>query len=158
MLVLLFARIAKKRRRKRVKGKIYKTTDGYLGDKAVNKKPRHVVVVEQRKKDGAVAVSKIYGADDKNDKHVIDDLLLKPKDHKALTKDSYVGTRVYFGVKRNNEYTPINTRDFDSTDDKLTKSEMKKVNKQKGGKAKKNRKTYRNTRRKWENGFKSKKK
>ena len=49
--------------------KIYKTTDGYLGGDSKNKKPRHVVVVDQRVDDGALAVSKIHSKEGKKEKN-----------------------------------------------------------------------------------------
>ncbi len=137
-------------------GKIYKTTDGYLSDNPTNKKKRNVVVVEQRKKDGAVAVSKIRSKKGNNGKNYVDGLTLSPTEHKGITKPSVVETRVIFGVKRKGEHTPILRKDLTATKDKLTRREMRKVNKQKGGKTKQNKQTYRNTRRKWKNGFKKK--
>ncbi len=157
ILILVFViRRAIKKRRKSVKGRIYKTTDGYFADNPKNKKKRNVVVIEQRKKDGAIAVSKIFGADEKSGDYYIDDLELKPSEHSSLTKNSLVERRVKFGVKRNGSHTPIYIRDLKPTTDKLTKKEMKKINKQKGGKTANNRKTYRKTRSDWKQGFKNK--
>lgn len=158
LIVAFVIRRTVKKKRKDEKGRIYKTTDGYLADNPKNKKKRNVVVVEQRKKDGAIAVSKIFGADEKSGDFYIDDLELKPSEHSSLTKNSLVERRVKFGVKRNGNHTPIYIRDLKPTNDKLTKKEMRKVNKQKGGKTQQNRKTYRNTRRQWKQGFKKKSK
>lgn len=158
ILIVIFAiRRTVKKKRKSEKGRIYKTTDGYFADNPKNKKKRNVVVVEQRKKDGAIAVSKIFGADEKSGDFYIDDLELKPSEHSSLTKNSLVERRVKFGVKRNGKYTPISRKDLTATSDRLTKSEMKKLNKQKGGKTVKNKRTYRNTRKQWKQGFKKRK-
>ena len=159
ILIVIFAiRRKVKKKRKSEKVRIYKTTDGYFADNPKNKKKRNVVVVEQRKKDGAIAVSKIFGADEKSGDFYIDDLELKPSEHSSLTKNSLVERRVKFGVKRNGNHTPIYIRDLKPTNDKLTKKEMRKVNKQKGGKTVKNRRTYRSTRSNWKQGFKNKNK
>lgn len=134
-------------------GKIYKTTDGYLSNNPANKKKRNVVVVEQRKKDGAVAVSKIRSKKGNNEKNYVDGLTLLPTEHKGITKPSVVETRVIFGVKRGGKHTPIFASDIEKTRDRLTKKEMRKLNKQKGGKSTQNRRTFRKTRKKWRNGF-----
>lgn len=156
ILIVFFAiRRTVKKKRKSEKGRIYKTTDGYFADNPKNKKKRNVVVVEQRKKDGAIAVSKIFGADEKSGDFYINDLELNPSEHSSLTKNSLVERRVKFGVKRNGRHTPIYIRDLKPTTDKLTKKEMRKINKQKGGKTATNKKTYQRTRRDWKQGFKN---
>ena len=56
-----------KRKKKSSVGKIYKTTDGNLGNQSPkNRKPRNVVAVEQRKSDGAIAVAKIRKKENRN--------------------------------------------------------------------------------------------
>lgn len=148
-----------KKKRKSAIGKIYKTTDGFLSDNPKNRKKRNVVAVEQRKFDGAIAVCKVFGKDEKKTgDFYVDNLTLSPKDHPTLTKDSLVERRVTWGVKRNGKHEPIYRKNLVFTNDRLTKQEYKSFKKQIGGKTQKNRKTYRNTRRKWKNGFKSKRK
>ncbi len=65
-------------------GKIYKTTDGNLGGDKTNTKPRRVIAVEQRKTDGAIAVTKIHkkeGKDPKDRSRYIQDVELDPRKH-----------------------------------------------------------------------------
>lgn len=140
--------------------KIYKTTDGYLGGDSKNKKPRHVVVVDQRKDDGALAVSKIHSKEGKKDDCHIKHLTLKPKKHESLTKPSAVEHRVIVGVKEpgTKKYKPINSRDMQKTNDRVTNREYKKIKRGLGGKTRANRTTAKNTLAKWHNHFKDTKK
>lgn len=147
-----------KKKRKSAIGKIYKTTDGFLSDNPKNRKKRNVVAVEQRKFDGAIAVCKVFGKDEKKTgDFYVDNLTLSPKDHPTLTKDSLVERRVTWGVKRNGKHKPIYIRELKNTNDKLTKKEFKLVRRQAGGKTSKNKQTYKKTYRKWKSGFKKKK-
>lgn len=64
-------KITKKPTKKKTAVKqIYKTTDGYLSNKPAIKKPRNVAAIEQRKKDGAVAVVKISSKEGKEKRSV----------------------------------------------------------------------------------------
>ncbi|MCM1289309.1 MAG: hypothetical protein NC132_01470 [Corallococcus sp.] len=140
-------------------GKIYKTTDGALrGKPLLDTKKRAVVVTQRRRKDGALGVNKIHKLEGRNpqDKVYIQDLVLSPKDHPSLTKESIVEKRTLWGKNKNS--TPIYKGDLTPTADKLTRKEYKKVRKGLGGQTKKNKKTYKRTLRNWQNGFKNKKK
>ncbi len=158
LAVVIVCAVVKKKRKSAV-GKIYKTTDGFLSDNPKNRKKRNVVAVEQRKLDGAIAVCKVFGKDEKKTgDFYVDNLTLSPKDHPALTKDSLVERRVTWGVKRNGKHKAIFIRELKDTNDKLTKREFQLVKRQAGGKTSKHKQTYRNTRRKWKSGFNKKKK
>ena len=139
---------------------IYKTTDGYLGGDSKNKKPRHVVVVDQRVDDGALAVSKIHSKEGKKGDCHIKHLTLKPKKHESLTKPSAVEHRVIVGVKEpgTKKYKPINSRDMQKMNDKVTNCEYKKIKRGLGGKTRTNRITAKNTLAKWHDHFKGMKK
>lgn len=136
-------------------GKIFITTDGYFNNKPHIKKPRRVVAVQQRKDDGAVAVSKIYSKEEKKGTAYINDLILSPKNHTSLDKESLVGSQVIFGVKlKNGKFKALQSRDFNETNDKLTKKELKTVQKNVQNNTKQHRKTYKSTVKKWRNHFK----
>ena len=139
---------------------IYKTTDGYLSGNARNKKPRHVVVVDQRVDDGALAVSKIHSKEGKKGDWHIKHLTLKPKKHESLTKPSAVEHRVIVGVKEpgTKRYKPIKSRDMQKTNDRVTNCEYKRIKRGLGGKTRANRTTAKNTLAKWHNHFKGTKK
>ena len=68
--------------------KIMKTTDGYFTGKAIIRKPRRVIVVDQRKSDGAIAVSKIYSQKGKSGNSYVQGFTLSPKAHSSLTETS----------------------------------------------------------------------
>ena len=57
-------------RKKNYKGKILKTSDGYLRGSILKYKNRLIVVINQRK-DGAIAVSKIHSIEGKNSTPVV---------------------------------------------------------------------------------------
>ena len=65
----------------------------------------------------------------KEGKNYIPDLVLKPKKHSALKKDSIVGRQVIVGVKQGNGKPPksIYPGDLEKTQDKLTDKELKKI-------------------------------
>lgn len=100
--------------RKKDVGKIYTTTDGYFADNPRNKKKRHVVVVDQRRSDGAVAVSKLHSQKEGR-KGCINNLVLSPQKHETLTKDTVVERRVIHGVKRNGKHKPIYRNELTGT-------------------------------------------
>ncbi len=136
---------------------IYKTTDGYLSNKPAIKKPRNVAAIEQRKKDGAVAVVKISskaGKEKKVGKTFIPKVELTPDKHSALTETSIVSRQVIVGVKDGDTFKPILTRDLKSTGDKLTRKELKAIRKAVQNDTKQHRKTYKKKIKKWRKGFK----
>lgn len=143
-------------RRKQV-GKIYKTTDGYFANNPKNKKTRHVVVVDQRSFDGAIAVAKIHSKKEGR-KGCIDNIVLSPKKHKVLKQNSVVERRVIHGIKRNNKFQPIYRRELTGTKSKLGFVEFAKLRRELGGRTQKEKNVYRSTRRKWHKGFSNKKK
>lgn len=136
------------------KKKIFTTTDGFLSNNKRNKKKRRVVVVEQRKSDGALAVSKIHSKEGKDEKNCVDNLILSPNKHNSLIEDSIVETRVIFGIKEDDAYKPIYQGDMVETNDSLSFTEFQKLKKEAGGKTKKNKKTYKNTLKRWKKRFK----
>lgn len=136
-------------------GKIYTTTDGYFADNKRNKKKRHVVVVDQRNMDGAIAVSKLHSQKD-GQKGCIDNLVLSPKKHSALSTNTVVERRVIHGVKRDGQYKAIYKNDFSETKSRLNLFEFFRVKRGSGGRTRHEKNIYRKTRRKWHNGFKRK--
>lgn len=142
-----------------VVGKIFKTTDGFFGKRTDIKKPRNVAVVEQRKDDGAVAVVKVHsksGKEEKIGKTFIPNLVLKPEEHPALTKESIVNRQVIVGVSRNGATKPrsIFPEDFQGTGDALTSEELKKVQEEVHNDEPQHRETYRKKMEKWRKHFK----
>ncbi|MBQ2714855.1 MAG: hypothetical protein IJF76_04410 [Clostridia bacterium] len=136
-------------------GKIYKTTDGFFNDKPHIKKPRRVVAVQQRKDDGALAVSKIYSKEEKKGTAYIEGLILYPEDHPSLDKESIVGSSVIFGVKKKDgTFKAIYKSDIIESNDKLTQKEIKTVQRKVQRDTKQHRKTYKSTVKKWKNHFK----
>ena len=130
--------------------KIYKTTDGYFTQNPKIKKKRRVAVIDQRKKDGALAVTKIYSKEGKSGKAYIDKPVLKPEKHSSLTQDSIVGRQVIIGTKnKEKEFQTIQARDLEPTDDKLTKKEHRSIKKAVHNDTKEHRKTYKEKMRKW---------
>lgn len=147
----------KKSKQKSSVGKIYKTTDGNLGGDKSNKKPRKVIAIEQRKSDGAIAVTKIHkkeGKDPKDRSRYIQDVELDPRKHPSLKEPSIVEKRAIFGRKDETGYKPIHERDLDDTGDKLKGKELRKVRKGIQNDDPKHRKTYNKTKRRWKKGFK----
>lgn len=156
VLILILAVVLFRKYRKPDVGKIYQTTDGFLASNPINKKKRHVAVVDQRD-DQAVAVVKIYSKKGKDGNHCIQKVVLKPEKHKSLTEDSLVGQRVIIGIKNKDGYQAINTRDLNSTGDKLTKIEYQKIKKELGGPERKNHKSTKKKLKQWQNHFGNKK-
>ena len=115
--------------KKRYVGKIYKTTDGYFTGSDHIKKPRRVAVIHQRKDDKAVAVVKLRSKKDKISNYYIPKLILKPKNHPSLTKDSIVENNIIVGKKEDESYKAIYTSDFIDLNDKLTGRELRKIKK-----------------------------
>ena len=145
-------------------GRIYKTTDGYLSGRSDIKKPRNIAAIEQRKDDGALAVVKVYSRKGKEQKlkegkNYIPKLVLKPKKHATLKKDSIVGRQVIVGVKQGNGKPPksIFPGDLEKTQDKLTKKELKKIQAEVHNDTRKHRKTYKKKMKAWNKHFKNKK-
>lgn len=140
-------------RKKNYKGKILKTSDGYLRGSILKYKNRLIVVINQRK-DGAIAVSKIHSIEGKNSKDLLDKVVLKPSKHKSLTKDSSIETHVIWGRKVNEKYVPFNIDNFLDTKDRLSNFELLKLELNRKTKNRKNYKTYKRTKKKWNNHFK----
>lgn len=162
LIIILLPSGKKKRKGKRAVGKIYKTTDGFIGGKPQIKKPRNVAVISQRKDDNAVAVVKIYSKKGKEEKQkegktYIPDLILSPKKHKSLTEDSIVGREVFFGAKnQDKQYYYFRENDFEATNDKLTKSELNSIKKGVHNDSSQHRKTYERKLNNWQEHFKNK--
>lgn len=157
VVIGILVAVHRHRRKRSAKGKIFKTTDGFLGNYPTNKKSRRVAAVDQRKTDGAVAVVKIYkkrGKEEKIGKTYIPDLELTPEKHSSLTEVSIVGRQVIFGVREGDTFRPILTRNLEATGDKLTRGELRKIQKEVQNYCKRYRKTYERKRRKWHKGFK----
>ena len=140
-------------KRKKSVGKIYKTTDGYLTNHPIKKKPRRVAAIDQRVDDGALAVVKIYSKKEKDGKYRVKKLVLKPEKHKSLTVDSEVGTQVIIGYKDGDTYRALYASDMVDTGDKLKRQELKKVKRQAGGTDKKLRQTNKRKMRRWKKHF-----
>ncbi len=141
--------------------KLYLTTDGFFTNRPDIRKERMVAEVLRRNSDGAIAVVKIYSKDGKEEKigkTFIPDLVLKPKEHPSLTKDSIVGREVFFGVKKQDgSYNAIYSADFRPSEDRLTLSELEKILSEVHNDTPQHRQTYENKRKKWENHFKDEK-
>lgn len=138
-------------------GKIYKTTDGNLGGDRTNTKSRSVIAIQQRRSDGAVAVTKVHSKKGKNPSDrskYIQGIELTPKKHPALKKPSIVEKRAIFGQKEGKTYKPIRIRDLEDTGDKLKGKELRKVRKGIQNDTKDHRKTYKKTVKRWKKRFK----
>lgn len=147
-------RSSTKKKRRSKKGdvrKIYKTTDGYFTKNPNIKKKRRIAVIDQRRKDGALAVAKIYSKKGKSGKAYVNDVVLKPEKHSSLTEDSVVGSQVIIGTKGKGKknYQTIQSRDLEPTGDKLTKKEHRAVKKAVHNDTRAHRKTYKKKMRKW---------
>lgn len=136
--------------------KIYETTDGYFTQNPNITKRRRVAVLKQRKDDGALAVTKIYSQDEKKvGEQYIEKLVLSPKKHKSLNKNSIVGSKAIVGTKdKEGNYKTIQSRDFEETGDKLTKKEHRIIMDNLGGGNEKHKQTNKNLLENWENHFK----
>ena len=121
-------------------------------------KPRRVAVIEQRKSDGAVTVAKIFklkGKENKIGKTFIPGVILKPESHTSFTENSVVGRETIMGVKQSNgSFKAIYTSDLTSTNDRLTRKELKKVRRGVHNDQCKHRKAYKRKLRKWKKSFK----
>lgn len=136
--------------------KIYQTTDGYFTQNPNITKHRRVAVIKQRKDDGALAVAKIYSEDEKKKGvQYIEGLVLSPKKHKSLTRNSIVGSKAIVGTKsKDGTYKAIQSRDLEYTRDKLTKKEHRHIINNLGGGVEKYKKTNENLLKNWDNHFK----
>ena len=150
-------------RRKSDVGKIYWTNDGYFTQHENPKKtkPRPVAVVDQRKQDGALAVTKLHKKEGKSGKDCIDGLVIKASDHTSLKGDSIVERRVIIGTRKSGakseaekNHRPIFKGDLIPTNDKLSKAELKSVLDGVQNDSPEHRATYERTMRKWHDGFK----
>ena len=103
--------------------KIYETTDGYFTQNPNITKRRRVAVLKQRKDDGSLAVTKIYSQDEKKvGGQYIEKLVLSPKKHKSLNRNSIVGSKAIVGTKdKEGNYKAIYKGNLKATGDKLTK-------------------------------------
>lgn len=146
----------KKKKRSSV-GKIYKTTDGNLGNKSKSKKPRNVIAVEQRKSDGAIAVAKIHSKKGKNAadrSKYIQGVTLSPKQHPSLKEPSIVEKRAIFGKKDGTNYSPLYPQKMVDTGDKLKGKELCAVRKGIQNDTREHKKNYEKTKKRWQKGFK----
>ena len=139
-------------------GDIMKTTDGFFARDKANKKPRHVVVYDKRKDDGALAISKIHTKETQKPGNYIENLDLKPNRHSSLKNVSVIEKRVVFGIKdSNNNHKAIYASDLQKTKDKLNCVERRKHLRGAGGDTPKNKETLKNTTKKWKEHFTNKK-
>ncbi|MDE7162788.1 MAG: hypothetical protein K2O44_01755 [Clostridia bacterium] len=118
-----------------------------------NKKSRSVAAIKQRKNDGAVVLvklSKLEGKEGKIGKTFIPGVILKPKNHPSLTKDTVVGRETVMGIKQSDStYKPIYPNDLENTNDKLTNKELRKVRRGVHNAKPKHRKTYKRKLKNW---------
>lgn len=145
-------------KRKTNVGKIYKTTDGKFNNRPNIKKGRRVVAVHQRKDDNALAVTKLHSMKNSEDKRngnkdIIPNLALSPEKHSSLTKNTVVEKKIIFGFKVDNTFYPIKAEDLTDTQDRLTNAELRKVKRGIQGDARKHRKNYKRTLKKWKRHF-----
>ena len=134
-------------------GDIFKTTDGYFKGKPWISKTRRVIVILQRKDDGAVIVAKISkkrGKEAKIGRDYIPDLILSPTDHPSLTEDSIVGR---INDQGELEYQAILPSNLEATGDRLTRRELRKVKKEVRNACKAHRKAYKKTVKQWKKHF-----
>lgn len=160
VIIGLIIGVHKRKKKRSAKGKIYKTTDGFLGNYPPNKKTRRVAAIDQRKTDGALAVVKITkkrGKENKSRKNIVPNLELSPDEHNSLTETSLVIRQVIIGVKDGETFKPIYIRDLEKTDDKLTRRELIKIMKSIND-TPQHRKSHKNKMRRWRRGFKGKRK
>ena len=69
--------------------------------------------------------------------------------------ESIVGSSVIFGVKKQDRtYKVIQSRELTATNDKLTRKELKTVQRKVQSDTKQHRRTYKNTVKKWKKYFK----
>lgn len=135
--------------------KIMETTDGYFTQNDKITKKRLVVIVKQRKRDGALAVAKIHTPEGKNPDNFVQGVVLKANEHSSLKQDSVVNKHVVVGTKgADKTYKPIYYRDFTDTGDKVTKNDQRKILKGAGGKNKQHQKTEKTKIKRWQKGFK----
>ena len=156
-IVRWFKKLFKRKKKSDVR-KIYKTTDGYFTQNDKIKKPRHVAVIDQRKDDGALAVTKIYSQEGKSGDYYLEKPVLSPKKHSTLTEDSIVGRHVQVATKgKDKKYKPIYSRDLEETGDKLTRKEHRQIKRNLGGTDKKRQESSKKLLKDWHNHFKKKK-
>lgn len=144
--------------KKTYKRKIYRTTDGYLDNKPHIKKPRHVVVVDQRD-DGAIAVSKIHSVGEKNQNVAVKNLILKPKKNRlTITEESFVENKVFISRKITKgdkvNYELFYPRNFRETGEKLSIIEFAKLKHNLQNDNKHQKETHKIKISKWKNHFK----
>ena len=157
-IVRWFKKLFKRKKKSDVR-KIYKTTDGYFTQNDKIKKPRHVAVIDQRKDDGALAVTKIYSQEGKSGDLYLEKPVLTPKKHSALKENSIVGRHVQVATKgKDKKYKPIYSRDLEETGDKLTRKEHRQIKRNLGGTDKKRQESSKKLLKDWHNHFKGSKK
>lgn len=105
-------------------GKIYKVTDGYFSFSKTSKKPRRVIVVDERR-DGALAVVKLYSKENKNPEHYLAAPILSTNNHKSLTKDTILDRNIKISRRKNKKIKLIKENNLKSLNDKLSFNEMK---------------------------------
>lgn len=136
--------------------KIFETIDGFFTQNPKISKRRRVAVIKQRKDDGALAVVKIYSQDEKKTgQQYINGMVLSPKKHKSLTKDSIVGSKAIVGTKsKDGKFAPIYKSDLTPTGDKLTRKEHHTIMENLGGGNPQHKQTNENLLDKWDKHFK----
>ena len=121
-----------------------------------------MAVVDQRKDDGALALVKIHSEEGKKPNVYIEGVVLTTSEHSALKEVSIIENRVYYGIKRKENgqvvRIPIYKGDLTATDDRLTDSELEKVNKGIQGKTTEKQEKHKAKMQKWHNHFKDDKK
>lgn len=143
---------------KSYKRKIYKTTDGYLNNKPKIRKPRNVVVVDQRD-DKALAIVKIYSKKTHNNSNHVKKVIIKPiKSRKSIIKDSVIENKVYISRKvvtdNITKYELFYPSNFIETKESLSLFEFFKLKYFLQNNNKQQRKKYKNKIKKWKNHFK----
>jgi len=134
--------------------KIYKTTDGYLGGKDKIKKPRLIIVIEQRD-DKAVGVVKLFSKDGKKNNSTISNVEILPnKNRKSITKVSLVGSRLHIGRKNGNNFEPLYTMNFYDTKEKISLVELFNIKSNIQNDTKEHRRLYKSKVKRWKKHFK----
>lgn len=135
------------------KRKILKTTDGYFDNKSHIKKPRLVVVIEERD-DTAIGVVKIHSKNGKDNTALIKNVVIKPiKNRTSIKEESVLGSRLHIGRKIGNKFEPLYIVNFRDTNEKITLYEYAKIKSNIQNDTKGHRKTYKNKVKNWKNHF-----
>ena len=136
-------------------GKIYTTYDGITNGNKKIKKKRKVIVVDQA--DDDLAISKLHEYKSDRIDYSLPNIIINPKNHPSLSKDSLVENKVFYGIKDSKESNwrtikidDLNKRrdgsSYNEPNDQLTNIELIKVKqaiKKETNKSKKKKETFR---------------